>query len=70
MLPIHPINVFWSAKDDAWVTDVPDVTYCSALGDSPHDAVADVEGAIAAWLEAARSSGRSIPPPTARMVRA
>ncbi len=70
MLPVYPINVFWSAEDEAWVADVPDLTYCSALGDSPHDAVAEVEVAIAAWLEAARSSGRSIPPPTARMVRA
>ena len=70
MLPVYPINVFWSAEDEAWVADVPDLTYCSALGDTPHDAVAEVEFAIAAWLEAAASSGRSIPPPSARIVRA
>jgi len=32
--------------------------------------VAEVEVAIAAWLEAASSSGRSIPPPSSRMARA
>jgi predicted RNase H-like HicB family nuclease len=36
--PTHPINVFWwSAKDGASVADVP---FCSATGDTPHDAVA------------------------------
>ncbi|HUZ40478.1 MAG TPA: type II toxin-antitoxin system HicB family antitoxin [Acidimicrobiales bacterium] len=70
MLPVYPINVFWSNEDEAWVADVPDLSYCSALGDTPHDAVAEVEVAIAAWLEAASSSGRSIPPPPSRMARA
>ena len=70
MLPVYPINVFWSNDDEAWVADVADLSYCSALGDTPHDAVAEVEVAIAAWLEAASSSGRSIPPPSSRMARA
>lgn len=69
-LPVYPINVFWSAEDEAWVADVPDLAYCSALGDTPHDAVAEVEVAIAGWLEAAMSSGRLIPKPSARMARA
>ncbi|MHB2028527.1 MAG: type II toxin-antitoxin system HicB family antitoxin [Acidimicrobiales bacterium] len=47
MFPLYPINVFWSEEDPAWVADVPDLTYCSALGDSPHDAVVEVEVAIA-----------------------
>ena len=66
----YPINVFWSDEDDAWVADVPDLAYCSALGDSPHEAVAEVEVAIEAWLETARSSGRPVPPPSARSVHA
>ncbi len=41
-----PINVFWSAEDEAGVADAPDLTYCSALGDTPHEAVAEVEVAI------------------------
>ena len=70
MLPVYPINVFWSGEDEAWVAVVPDLSYCSALGDTPHEAVAEVEVAIAAWLEAASLSGRSIPPPSSRMARA
>ncbi len=64
------MDVFWSDEDDAWVADVPDLRYCSALGDTPHEAVAEVEMAVAAWLEAARGEGRPIPQPSLRAVRA
>jgi len=66
----YPITVFWSAEDGAWVADVPDLPYCSATGDTPHEAVADVETAISAWLEAAQSSGRPIPAPSAKLAQA
>ena len=66
----YPINVFWSDEDEAWVADVPDLDYCSATGDTPHAAVSEVEVAIEAWLEAARSSGRPIPAPSVRAVHA
>jgi predicted RNase H-like HicB family nuclease len=68
--PTYPINVFWSDEDEAWVADVPDLAYCSAFGDTPHEAVAEVEVAMDAWLDAARSSGRQVPPPFAHAVDA
>jgi len=68
--PAYPITVFWSAEDEAWVADVPDLPYCSATGDTPHDAVAEVEVAIATWLEAARTSGRPVPAPSGRLAEA
>lgn len=68
--PAYPITVFWSAEDSAWVADVPDLPYCSATGDTPHEAVAEVETAIEAWLEAAQSSGRPIPAPSVRLAQA
>jgi predicted RNase H-like HicB family nuclease len=67
MAPAYPINVFWSVEDESWVADVPDLSYCSAFGNTPHDAVAEAEVAITAWLEAAKSSGKPIPQPSARM---
>ena len=67
---VYPINVFWSDEDEAWVADVPDLDFCSAVGDTPHEAVSDVEVAIEVWLEAARSSGRPIPSPSVHGVRA
>lgn len=69
MSPPYSMNVFWSDEDDAWVADVPDLAFCSALGDTPHEAVAEAEVATEAWLAAARSEGRLIPSPTARALR-
>ncbi len=69
-VPAYPINVFWSDEDGAWIADVPDLAYCSAIGDTPHEAVAEVEVATEAWLEAARANGRVIPPASGRVIHA
>ena len=64
------MDVFWSDEDDAWVADIPDLAFCSAIGNTPHEAVAEVEVAIEAWLESARASGRPIPAPSPRAMHA
>jgi predicted RNase H-like HicB family nuclease len=68
--PAYPINVFWSIEDEAWVADAADLPYCSALGDTPHEAVAELEVALEAWVEAATSSGRPVPQPSVRIAQA
>ena len=62
----YHINVFHSAEDGGWIADIPDLRYCSAFGDSPAEALAEVLVAKEAWLEAAQQEGRPIPPPTYR----
>ena len=64
--PHYHINLFWSAEDDCWVADVPDLRPCSAHGDTPGDAVANVRDAIEGWLETAVSQGFAIPEPLYR----
>ena len=66
----YPIEVFWSEEDAAWIADVPDLPFCTAHGPTPHQAVAEVEVAVEAWLEAARSNGRPIPDPSRRAAHA
>jgi predicted RNase H-like HicB family nuclease len=66
----HRIEVYWSAEAAAWIADVPDLPYCTAHGPTPHDAVAQVEVAMEAWLEAARSDGRAAPEPSSRIAEA
>jgi len=41
-------------------------TSCSAFGDTPQEALAEVLVAKEAWLEAARELGKPIPPPRYR----
>ena len=63
MTPKYHINVFWSEADAAWVADVPDLRSCSAFGDSPAEALAEVEKAMEAWLAVAREDSLPIPEP-------
>lgn len=56
----YHINLFWSDEDGAWVADAPDLKSCSAFGDTPEEALRELEVAIEAWLEAAREKGLPI----------
>lgn len=62
----YHINVFWSEEDEAYVADIPDLRYCSAFGDTPTEALAEVLVARDAWLAAARDNGLPIPVPKYR----
>ena len=66
----YQIEVSWSDEDQAWVADVPDLAFCSAHGPTPHDAVAEVEQAVEAWIEAAKAAGRPVPRPRRRAAHA
>ncbi len=45
MTPKYHIKFFWSQADGASVADVPDLRSCSAFGDTPAEALAEVEKA-------------------------
>ena len=59
----YHVNIFYSDEDGAYIADVPDLEACSAFGSTPEEALAELERAKAAWLEAARAAGKPIPPP-------
>ena len=65
----YHIDLFWSEADGAWVADVPDLQSCSAFGDTPGEALAEVEQAMEAWLDVAREDGLPIPEPRYRGVK-
>ena len=62
----YHINIFWSDEVGGYIADIPDLEACSAFGESPERALAEVELAKAAWLEAARAAQRPIPRPRYR----
>jgi predicted RNase H-like HicB family nuclease len=64
MNPRYPIVVFWSEEDQVWVADAPDLKSCSAFGETPEIAVAELDVAVDAWLATARSAGQLIPKPS------
>ena len=62
----YHINIFYSEEDGGYIADIPDLEACSAFGETPEQALAEVERAKAAWLKAARAAGKPIPPPRYR----
>lgn len=62
----YHINIFYSEEDSGYIADIPDLESCSAFGETAEQALAELERAKAAWLEAARESGKPIPPPRYR----
>ena len=59
----YPSDVFYSDEDGGYIADIPDLEFCSAFGETREKALAEVEVAKTAWLEAARQAGKSIPKP-------
>jgi antitoxin HicB len=49
-----------------FLATVPDLPGCMSDGDTPEEAVTNVQDAILAWLEAARDLGHEIPKPSRR----
>lgn len=62
----YHINIFWSDEDGGYIADIPDLETCSAFGNTPEQALAEVEIAKDAWLTAARETGKPIPEPRYR----
>jgi predicted RNase H-like HicB family nuclease len=62
----YHVNVFFSEEDEGYIADIPDLAQCSAFGDTPEEALAEVLKAKEAWLEAANQHGKPIPEPRYR----
>ena len=64
----YHINIFYSEEDGGYIADIPDLKACSAFGNTPEEALAEVSRAKSAWLEAAEAAGKPVPLPRYRPV--
>ena len=64
----YHINIFYSEDDDGYIADIPDLEACSAFGETPDEALREVQQAKKLWLEAARAEGKPVPAPEYRPV--
>lgn len=63
----YEIIIFWSEEDGAYIAEVPELPGCMADGESPRQALDNVEVVIAEWIEVATELGREIPVPRGRL---
>ena len=64
----YHINTFYSEEDEAYIADIPDLKYVSAIGETQQQALNEVILAKTAWLEAAKADNKTIPKPRYRPV--
>ena len=53
-----------------FVATVPDLPGCMSDGETPEEALVNVQEAIIAWIEAANDMGHAVPRPTRRLALA
>jgi predicted RNase H-like HicB family nuclease len=64
------VIIYWSADDDAFIAEVPELPGCAADGPTYESALASVRVVIEEWIETARQLGRPIPEPRGRLMYA
>jgi predicted RNase H-like HicB family nuclease len=64
----YEIILYWSADDDAFIAEVPELPGCAADGPTRQEALANAEIVIQQWIETAQELGRPIPEPKGRLL--
>ena len=66
----YEIIIFWSAEDNAFVAEVPELPGCVADGNSYQEALSNAEQSIQEWIDTAKELGRAVPEPRGRLAYA
>lgn len=68
--PRYEVIIYWSAEDESFIAEVPELPGCAADGPTYEAALSNVRVVIDEWLEMARELGRTIPEPRGRLLYA
>jgi predicted RNase H-like HicB family nuclease len=60
----YPVTIFYSEEDGGYIAIAPDLKGCSAFGETPQEALRELETAMELWLSVARRDSAPIPEPT------
>lgn len=64
----YEVILYWSAQDQAFIAEVPELPGCAADGATYQEALAVAEAVIQEWIETAQELGRPIPAPKGRLL--
>ena len=64
----YEVIIYWSAEDDAFIAEMPELAGCAADGRTQQEALANVEVIAREWIETAGELGRAIPEPKGRLL--
>jgi predicted RNase H-like HicB family nuclease len=59
----YEVIIYWSAADQTYVAEVPELPGCVAHGSTQEVALANANEAIRLWIDTAREFGDPVPEP-------
>lgn len=62
--------IYWSEEDKSYIAEVPELAGCMADGETPLEALKNVEIVIQEWIDVAKDLGRKIPVPKGKLAYA
>lgn len=62
----YEVIIYWSAEDQRFIAEVPELPGCIAHGKSPNAALDNAQAAIKLWIETAEEFGDAVPEPKGR----
>jgi predicted RNase H-like HicB family nuclease len=65
----YEIIIYWSEEDQSFIAEVPELSGCTAHGDSQEQALASCQEAMDLWLDTAREFGKPVPVPKGRRLQ-
>jgi predicted RNase H-like HicB family nuclease len=63
----YEIIIYWSAEDDAFIAEIPELPGCAADGGTYQEALSQAEIVIEQWIQMANDLNRPIPEPRGRL---
>jgi predicted RNase H-like HicB family nuclease len=66
----YEIIIFWSAVDNVFIAEIPELKGCIAHGDTQDEALKEVNIVAEEWLVIAKEKGWQIPEPKGRLMYA
>lgn len=60
--------IYWSAADNAYIAEMPELRGCIAHGDSPSEALKNIQDVAKEWLQLVKEKNWQIPHPKGRLL--
>jgi len=66
----YEIIIYWSKEDNSFIAEVPELSGCSADGETYVQAIENVQVVVEEWIETAKILDRPIPEPKGKLMYA
>ena len=64
----YEVIIYWSAEDQVFIAEAPELPGCMADGKTHRDALTNLELVMKEWIETAIELGREVPEPRGRLM--